>query len=488
MRGKRKRVFANIITEFLGKAIVIIISIAIPKLFIDNYGSEYNGLLTSLHGIFIYLNLLEAGIGSASIQALYKPIVDKDTDQIDRILSATRKNYYHNGVYFLACLSITAFLYPYFSHTDIDYYLVVALVFISAAPYILKFFFRGKFTVLLTADNRLYIINLASNIFHIIANVIRIILLVNKVNVIFVQATFGITTMLEVIVYYIYIRKNYDVDFKATPDFQAISKSRSAMVHEIAHVVFGNTDVLLLTYFCGLKMVSIYCVYNLIFSHLSQLLQSMTNGTNSALGQLLFENKGKYIKNYYTFEYLFQCISCAVIVSAGAVTREFVALYTIHASDIDYLIPGITELFVAMQILSLLRWPGMGAIKASGMFKETQGRALTEMSINLILSLILVKPFGIHGLLIGTIAALLYRTVDVIYFTEKRILADSGWRRAARILLLIVFTVAVFSIEHQFPFEPVSYLYFALHGAAVLVVNAVLFVFFYMGTRRIHEG
>ena len=217
-------------------------------------------------------------------------------------------------------------------------------------------------------------------------------------------------------------------------------------------------------------------------------MQSMTNGTNSALGQLMFENKSKYIKNYYTFEYLFQCISCMVIVSAGAVTREFVSLYTIHARDINYMVSGVTELFVAIQILSLLRWPGMGAIKAAGLFKETQGRALTEMSINLILSLILVKPFGINGLLMGTIVALLYRTVDVIFFTGKRILNDIGWRRSVRILLLMIFAGAVFAIEYQFPFEPVSYLYFALHGAAVLAVNAVLFIFFYLGTLRIKEG
>ena len=86
MSEKKIRVILNIISELLGKGIVLLISIVIPKLYIDYLGSEYNGLLTSLNGIFVYLNLLEAGIGSASIQALYKPIINNDSDRISHII------------------------------------------------------------------------------------------------------------------------------------------------------------------------------------------------------------------------------------------------------------------------------------------------------------------------------------------------------------------------------------------------------------------
>lgn len=485
MNEKKKRVILNILTEIAGKGFLLIISIIIPKLYIDNYGSEYNGLLTSLNGIFVYLNLLEAGIGSASIQALYKPIVNKDYDRVSHILSATKRNYFRNGIFFLGCLSVVAFLYPYYSHTDIQYLTVVILVFISATPYILKFFFRGKYTVLLTADNRLYIINFVSNIFHIIANIIKIIMLYKMMNVVIIQTVFGITSMLEIIAIYIYVRRKYKfIDFNAVPDYQAISKSGSAMVHEIAYVVFSNVDVLLLTYFCGLKTVSVYSVYNLIYSNLGQLLQALTNGTNAALGQLMFENRNRYLCNFNKFEYFFQCFSCMVIVSAGAITREFVTLYTINATDINYLMRGITVLFVVIQILSILRWPGVGAIKAAGMFKETQGRALTEMMINLVLSLALVGLFEMYGVLLATIVALLYRTMDVIFFTEKKILSNSKGKRPFRVILLLIFSVCVFIIEYQFSFVSNVYIDFVLHGILFFILNSLLFGIFYLGTRK----
>lgn len=486
MNEKKTRVILNIVSELLGKGIVLIISIIIPKLYIDYFGSEYNGLMTSLNGIFVYLNLLEAGIGSASIQALYKPIVNNDPDRISHIISATKRNYFHNGIYFLCCLSVVAFLYPHFSHTDIQYAIVVALVFISAAPYILKFFFRGKFTVLLTADNRLYIINLVSQIFHVLANVVKIIMLRQRMNIILIQAVFGITSMLEVIVFSLYVKKKYKtIDFNAEPDFTAISKSRSAMIHELAYVIFSNVDVVLLTYFCGLKTVSVYSVYNLIFLNLNQLLQSFTNGTNASLGQLMFQNKQNYIKSYYNFEFLFQCISCIVIVSAGAVTREFVSLYTIHAKDTNYLINGMTSLFVSIQILSLIRWPGVGAIKAAGLFKETQGRAIVEMLINLVLSIGLVFKYGMHGVLVATVVALLYRTTDVILFTEKRILSNSKGRRPIRIALLVIVSAIAYMVEYRFGFSATTYFQFGLHGLLFFFINCLIFGGFYFATRRL---
>ena len=153
----------NIATDAVGRILAIVISIIIPKLYIDNYGSDFNGLLNSLNGIFVYLNLLEAGIGSASIQALYKPITEKNYEKINGILSATRAYYLRQGFFFLSGLIAVSFCYPSFSHSDIDYWTIVLLVILSGTPYIAKFFFQGKYTVLLTADNSLYVLNIISN-------------------------------------------------------------------------------------------------------------------------------------------------------------------------------------------------------------------------------------------------------------------------------------------------------------------------------------
>lgn len=479
MNDNVKKSYYNIITDIIGKLVTLAVSILLPKFYIDYYGSEYNGLLTSLNSIFIYLNLLEAGIGSASIQALYKPIIKKDIDKISAILSATKRSYFKNGIIFLSGLSLLAFSYPALIDSNIGYKTIVLLVFLSATPYIIKFFFQGKYTVLLTADNHLYILNLINNIVHVLANIIKALLLYKRVDIVLVQTVFAIIYSVQVIMVAIYVKLKYKtINFRSKPDLQSISKSKAAMVHEFAYVIFNNVDVFLLTIFCGLKVVSVYSIYNLIYSQLTQLLQSITNGTNATLGQLYAANKNKYKEIYQNFEFVFQCIACLLLVTAGTMTKAFVYLYTKNAKDIDYIIPGVVVLFVIIQVLSLLRWPGVAAIKAAGYFKETSKQAITEVIINIILSITLVFKFQIYGVLIATVIALAYRTTDIIRFVHINILEEKGVRQYIKLLIMCVYSAIIFAVEYCLNIKAASYFQFILQGIACFLINVILYLIF----------
>ena len=65
------RSIKNIVFGVLGQVITIVIGIVLPRMFIISYGSEVNGMLSSVNNIFTYIALLEAGIGTATVQALY---------------------------------------------------------------------------------------------------------------------------------------------------------------------------------------------------------------------------------------------------------------------------------------------------------------------------------------------------------------------------------------------------------------------------------
>jgi hypothetical protein len=106
------------------------------------------------------------------------------------------------------------------------------------------------------------------------------------------------------------------------------------------------------------------------------------------------------------------------------------------------------------------------------------------MLINLFLSLGLVFRFGMHGVLIATIVALLYRTTDVILFTEKRILKDSKGRRPFRIVLLTAVAVITYMLEYNVGVAATSYFKFVLHGFVFFSINCLIIGLFYVATRR----
>ena len=61
-------------------------------------------------------------------------------------------------------------------------------------------------------------------------------------------------------------------------------------------MVFNNTDVLILTVFCGLKVVSVYALYNMVFDMVSTLIANINTGFSFKLGQLYNSNRKRLIK------------------------------------------------------------------------------------------------------------------------------------------------------------------------------------------------
>ena len=67
---KAKRSIYNIIFGVANQLVMIAVGILLPRLVLINLGSESNGLLNSVNQIFAYFALLEAGVGTATLQAL----------------------------------------------------------------------------------------------------------------------------------------------------------------------------------------------------------------------------------------------------------------------------------------------------------------------------------------------------------------------------------------------------------------------------------
>lgn len=61
-------------------------------------------------------------------------------------------------------------------------------------------------------------------------------------------------------------------------------------------------------------------------------------------------------------------------------------------------------------------------IEYAGHYEKTKWRSVIEAVINVVVSIIGVYYWGIYGVLIGTIAALIYRTNDMIIYASKRLL------------------------------------------------------------------
>ena len=88
MRKHKMRIIYNVITGLLSQGVTFVLAFLIPRLFLVSFGSEVKGMLSTITQIFAYLWLLEAGVGLATVQALYSPVSRDDRDSINAIMSA----------------------------------------------------------------------------------------------------------------------------------------------------------------------------------------------------------------------------------------------------------------------------------------------------------------------------------------------------------------------------------------------------------------
>ena len=66
----------NLITSIFYQLVTVAYGLIVPRLVLSSFGSEVNGLTSSLSQFLNYINLLEGGLSGVIMAALYKPLAN----------------------------------------------------------------------------------------------------------------------------------------------------------------------------------------------------------------------------------------------------------------------------------------------------------------------------------------------------------------------------------------------------------------------------
>lgn len=467
----------NIFSSVLGQIFTIILGIIIPRLYLVNFGSEINGLLNSVNQIYVYFGLLEAGVGTATLQALYKPVAEGNEHSVSRILAATDKFYRKTGLIYLAGVVVFSVVYPFAVKSDIPKMTVFAIIILNGIPSVVGYFLQGKYTLLLQAEGKQYILTNLMTLSTILVNVARIALVILGFNIVVVQTAYVTINLLRILYIMIYIKRHYKwINLKLDPDTKAISQKNSVLVMQITDMIFRNTDVLILTFFCDLKVVSVYTMYAMLLSMIVTFLDAFSQGFSFVLGQTYNTDRAKYVKLHDVYETYRMTLIFSLYSVAYVFLTPFLKLYTAGVNDISYIDKYLPLLFVLSRLLSCARVSCADVINFAQHYKLTQNRCIAEATINVVVSVACVIRFGIYGVLFGTIAALLYRSNDMIIYANKKILHRSPWITYKRwIILFAVFAFVVVFSNRFVNVETDSYLTLILYAVVFTVCICVLY-------------
>lgn len=480
---RNKQAFKNLWGNLLLQIIVAVSGLVLPRFFLNQYGSTVNGMINSVSQFLTYLNLVEAGISSAAIVELYGPLNENDTGAINSVLSALQKFYYKSGGAYIILLTVMTVVYPFFVASQIDSLSTRILILILAASNLVDFFFIGKYRVLLTADQRGYVIFLTQAAATLVNMGVSIVLIKLGFSFLVVK---GVATGLYIarfIFVYIYAKRKYKyMNFKTSFEKGLLKQRWAALLHQIVGVIVNNTDIVILTLFMGatsLQEVSVYTTYNMVAVALTSLLSVFSNGITSSFGSLIFSNDKKALKNAFSnYEYFYMIVLFCIYTCCAVLLLPFVKIYTAEVTDgVQYVRQNIAFLFVILGLVQNIRIPSLTMICAAGHFKETQGRAILEAAINIVVSLALIKPLGMAGILFGTVVSYSYRSLDCILYNNKYLVNGTLVLSLRRIVRNVAVSLAtVFAVHKFLSPDPQSLLGWLMWAVITAVISGVLIV------------
>ena len=454
MANKDTRIKNNVVSSLIYQVVLIALGFLLPRLYLENFGSEVNGVLSTIKQIFAYMILLEAGVGLATTQALYKRIGEKDYKSANSVLAATNTYYVRTGVIYLALVIVIAVVYAYVIPNPINPNILFFIVLLNAVPSLFSYFVQAKYRILMEVDGRKYVINNSDTIVQLASNAGKVLVLLLTDSLILIQAVYCVIALGQLAYLYFYAKRRYKwIDLKVKPDFSAIAQKNSVLVHQLSGMVFNNTDIILISLMCDFKAVSVYSIYCIFFSQMQNFVTSVVSGLNFALGQMFHVDRNKFLKVFSAYETVYIMATFIIYTLMAVFLLPLIQMYTGGINDANYSNVYLVFLFVIMNLLANGKLPTNSVIEYSGDFQKTRPHAIWEMIINIVASVVAIRFLGICGAIIGTIAALVYRSIVMIHFTNKKVLERSQWATykhwvingAVFALIMVIFFVDTFS-------------------------------------------
>lgn len=415
-----KNVIKNAKVGLFFMVITFALGMVSRKIFLDQLGPDFIGLTTTLLGIIGFLSLAEMGLSVAVSSTLYKPLAEKDYQQVCNTIDFLGKAYKGIGLSVIVLGLLVAIFLPYFfPNQGVDLKVVYYAYTIFITSVVIEYIFNYK-QIILSADQKNYVITYCRDSLNIIKVLLQILV---------IKLGFGeyawliigvMTSSVSILLINRYVNKNYQwlkstgKTFRQLYDdsSEIVIKTKQLIIHKFSHFIFGSSDSLLIYKFTSLSSVTLIGNYQLIGNLLPMLVISLRGGLTASVGNYIRDKKSKdevielfniiWVFHWFTSLLLSLCFYYLI--------DSFIFLWLGANYEIGN---NIVIMITANIFLIMARGAIDTFIGAYGLFHDIKA-PFFEVIINVSISIILGMYLGPTGVLIGT-----FTSVFVIIFLWK---------------------------------------------------------------------
>lgn len=478
MAGRGKKLALNTITSLGLQVISVICGFILPRLILESFGSDVNGLVNSITQFLGVITLLDLGVGAVVESALYKPLAENDTDTISKIYVSANKFFRRLAEILLVYVVLLMIFYPMLVNKSFGHMYTALLIASICISSFAQYYFGIVNSLLLNADQRGYIQYTAQIITLILNTIACYVVIKLGASIQIVKLTTSLIFLLRPFFLVLYVKKNYAINRKITYTEEPIKQKWNGMAQHFAAYVLSGTDNIVLTLFSSLANVSIYSVYYLAIAGVRSALLSMTNGFQSLIGEMLAKKEAAKLNNFFGYvEWFLHTGTTLVFGCTGVLLVNFVSVYTNGIHDADYIQPLFAVLITIANAGHCLRLPYNILILAAGHYKQTQSNYIVAMILNIVISIATVKIWGLVGVSIGTLVSMAYQTVWMARYDSKNIICwpFKNFLKQCGVdaITVIVASLATFKIP-MLSVSYVSWFLLAIEVFAIWLVIAIL--------------
>lgn len=442
MQNFKKITLINIIANIILQLTNIVSWFIIPKIILSNFGSDINGLVSSITQFLSYITLVEGGITGVVSASLYKPLIENNVKKISSIIKTSNIFYKKIGIIFILYCVLLAIIYPILFDINFSYFYVFSLVIILSLNLLIQYMFSITLKNLLNADKKCYVVSFVQTIILILGIILSYISIKIYPSIHLLKLLTGLLFILQPIIFNQYVKKNYNIDYTVNEDKELLNQRWNGFAINVAAFIHSCTDIAILTIFTNFSTVSIYSVYIIVTNGLKSIFNAISNAIVPTIGLAYASDNTEVLnKKMDVYELLTFNLVFYMFTLAGLLITPFVLIYTFGISDANYNQPIFGILLVISEGLYLIKFPHLNLSYTANKFKELTKPAFIEAGINIVVSLVLVHKFGLIGVAIGTMCAMIYRMIYQVYFTKKLIKERNEIVFYKKLIIFTLFTL-----------------------------------------------
>lgn len=460
----RKKSILNVSISIIFRVIILIGSVVVRRFLIDHIGNEGNGLDSLYVSLIGFLTVAELGVGSAITFCMYKPIVEKDTAKIAALYQLFVKAYRIIGVVIFALGVAVVPCLPYLARDygtlDVNMGTTFVIMLISI---VMSYVFSAK-TSLINAYKNNYITTAISSIGIMVQYALQIVVIVVMGSFEAYLACRIIAVLLQWGLTELYTNKQHQeilryskVDIDEVAKREITDKIKAMFMHRIGAVLVSSTDSVIISTFIGVTLLGKYSNYTTIAVAMVSLISLFFSPLTSVIGHSFVAEKDK--TEYYFKKLYFLNFALGVVFFLGyyAVIDNLVAI--LFGADLE-LAKSVAFVITVNYFVQFMRQAGILFKDATGTFYNDRWKPVFEGSLNIVLSVLLVKLLSAVGGeelgVVGVIAATIVTNLAICHIVEPYVLYKYAFNKSAK------------------KYMTKNYLYIAMFVAALVLMNALM--------------